>query len=70
MQKTLHAKLYTVQRRVFSGRANALSTTKTTLESTLSHTSVPFTTKIAYLGNSDMKNFVLQKLCSAQNSAK
>ena len=33
-------------------------------------TSLPFNSEIAYLGNRDMKNFVLQKLCSAQNSAK
>ena len=31
---------------------------------------IPFTAKIACLGNHDMKNLVLQRLCSAQNSAK
>ena len=33
-------------------------------------TSIPFTSEITYLGNHDMKNYVLQKWCSAQNSAK
>ena len=31
---------------------------------------LPCNAEIAYLGNRDMKNFVLQKLCSAQNSTK
>jgi len=30
---------------------------------------IPFTAEIAYLGNRDMKNFVLWKWCSVQNSA-
>jgi len=29
----------------------------------------PLTAEIAYLGNRDMKNVVLQRWCSAQNSA-
>ena len=33
-------------------------------------TGIPFTTKIAYLGNCDRNNVVLEKWCSAQNSAK
>jgi len=33
-------------------------------------TGIPFTAEIAYLGNRDRNNFVLQKWCSAQNSAK
>ena len=33
-------------------------------------TGVPFTAEIAYLGNRDRNNCVLQKGCSAQNSAK
>ena len=33
-------------------------------------TGVPFTTKIVYLGNRGRNNCVLQKGCSAQNSAK
>ena len=33
-------------------------------------TGFPFAAKISNLGNRDMKNFVLQKVCSAQNSAK
>jgi len=33
-------------------------------------TGIPFAVEIAYLGNRDMKNFVLQKWCSARNSAK
>ena len=33
-------------------------------------TGIPFTAHIADSGNRDMKNFVLQKWCSAQNSAK
>ena len=32
-------------------------------------TGIPFTPEIAYLGNRDRNNFVLQKWCSAQNSA-
>ena len=32
-------------------------------------TGIPFTAEIADSGNRDMKNFVLQKWCSAQNSA-
>jgi len=31
---------------------------------------IPFTAEIAYLGNRDMKNLVLQRWCSAQNSVK
>jgi len=33
-------------------------------------TGIPFTAEIASLGNRDVNNFVLQKRCSAQNSAK
>ena len=33
-------------------------------------TGIPFTAEIAYLGNHDMKNLVLHKWCSAQNSAR
>jgi len=33
-------------------------------------TGIPFTAGVAYLGNRDRNNFVLQKRCSAQNSAK
>jgi len=33
-------------------------------------TGIPFTTEIASLGNRDVNIFVLQKRCSAQNSAK
>ena len=33
-------------------------------------TGIPFTAEIASLGNRDVNNFVLQKWCSAQNSAK
>ena len=33
-------------------------------------TGLPFNSEIAYLDNRDMKNFVLQELRSAQNSAK
>ena len=33
-------------------------------------TGVPFTAETAYLGNCDRSNCVLQKGCSAQNSAK
>ena len=33
-------------------------------------TGFSFPAEISNLGNRDMKNFVLQKLCSAQNSAK
>ena len=33
-------------------------------------TGIPFTAEIAYLGNHDSNNFVLQKWCSAQNSVK
>ena len=33
-------------------------------------TDLPFNAEIAYLGNRDMKNFVFQKLCSAQNGTK
>jgi len=33
-------------------------------------TGIPFSAEIAYLGNRDRNNFVLQKRCSAQNSAK
>ena len=33
-------------------------------------TGIPFTAEIAYLGNRDRNNFVLQERCSAQNSAK
>ena len=33
-------------------------------------TGVSLIAEIAYLGNRDMKNFVLQKWCRAQNSAK
>ena len=32
--------------------------------------SIPFTAEIACLGNRHMKNLVLQRWCSAQNSAK
>ena len=31
-------------------------------------TDIPFTAKIAYLGNHDMKNSVLERWCSTQNS--
>ena len=30
-------------------------------------TSIPFTSEITYLGNRDMKNYMLQKWCSAQS---
>ena len=33
-------------------------------------TGIPFAAEITYLGNHDRNNFVLQKRCSAQNSAK
>jgi len=33
-------------------------------------TGILFTAGIAYLGNRDRNNFMLQKRCSAQNSAK
>jgi len=33
-------------------------------------TGIPFTAEIAYLGNRDMKNFVLPKWCSARDGAK
>ena len=33
-------------------------------------TGIPLTAEIAYLGNRDRNNFVLQKRCSAQNSVK
>ena len=33
-------------------------------------TGLPFNSEIAYLGNHDIKNFVLQDLCSAQHRAK
>ena len=33
-------------------------------------TGLPINAEIAYLGNRDMKNFVLHKLCSAQNGTK
>ena len=32
-------------------------------------TGIPLPAEIAYLGNRDMKNFVFQRWCSAQNSA-
>ena len=32
-------------------------------------TDIPFTAEIPYLGNRDRNNFVLQRWCSAHNSA-